>query len=85
MHPRLARQLGVNEGELVRAESRRGAAEFYVQISTEIRPDTVFAPFHWGGRRAANLLTNPALDPTSRMPEFKVCAVQVTSSLRKDL
>lgn len=85
MHPRLARQLGVDDGELVYVESRRGAAEFYVQVSVEIRPDTVFAPFHWGGRRAANLLTNPALDPTSRMPEFKVCAVQVTSSLRRHL
>jgi assimilatory nitrate reductase catalytic subunit len=85
MHPRLAKQLGVSNGELVRAESRRGAAEFYVQVSNEIRPDTVFAPFHWGGRRAANLLTNPALDPTSRMPEFKVCAVQITSSLQSHL
>lgn len=85
MHPRLAKQLGVGDGELVRAESRRGAAEFYVQVSNEIRPDTVFAPFHWGGRRSANLLTNPALDPTSCMPEFKVCAVQITSSLRSHL
>ncbi|MDB4991262.1 MAG: Assimilatory nitrate reductase large subunit, partial [Myxococcaceae bacterium] len=45
-------------------------------LSIDIRPDTLFAPFHWGGRLAANLLTNPALDPTSRMPEFKVCAVK---------
>ena len=37
----------------------------------------MFVPFHWGGRRAANRLTNPALDPTSRMPEFKVCAVRI--------
>jgi assimilatory nitrate reductase catalytic subunit len=35
----------------------------------------VFAPFHWGGDGNANLLTNPVLDPYSRMPEFKVCAV----------
>jgi anaerobic selenocysteine-containing dehydrogenase len=42
----------------------------------DIRPDTLFAPFHWGGRQAANQLTIPALDPTSRMPEFKVCAVR---------
>ena len=55
-----------------------GAAKFNVQLSAEIRPDTVFIPFHWGGKSAANLLTNPALDPTSRMPEFKVCAVQIT-------
>jgi assimilatory nitrate reductase catalytic subunit len=34
-------------------------------------------PFHWPGEGRANTLTNPALDPTSRMPEFKVCAVRV--------
>ncbi len=85
MHPRLAKRLGVDEGELVRAETRRGASEFYVQLSSEIRPDTVFVPFHWGGRKAANLLTNSALDPSSRMPEFKVCAVRITSLLRGHL
>lgn len=85
MHPRLAKRLGVNDGELVRAESRRGASEFYVQLSPEIRPDTVFVSFHWGGRKAANLLTNPALDPSSRMPEFKVCAVRITSLLGSHL
>jgi assimilatory nitrate reductase catalytic subunit len=76
VHPRLASTLGVAEGELLRVESRRGAVEFSVQLSADIRPDTLFAPFHWGGRQAANLLTNPALDPKSRMPEFKVCAVR---------
>jgi assimilatory nitrate reductase catalytic subunit len=44
---------------------------------TTIRPDTVFLPFHFPGAQRANLLTNPALDPTSRMPEFKVCAVRL--------
>jgi assimilatory nitrate reductase catalytic subunit len=39
--------------------------------------DTVFAPFHWGGARRVNLLTNPALDPISKMPEFKICAVRL--------
>jgi len=42
-----------------------------------IGQDTVFAPFHWGGTQSANRLTNAALDPVSRMPEFKVCAVSV--------
>ena len=46
----------------------------------DIRPDTLFAPFHWGGKQAANLLTSPALDPTSRMPEFKVCAVRARAA-----
>jgi assimilatory nitrate reductase catalytic subunit len=76
LHPRLAASLGVSEGQRLRIESRRGAVQFSVRISADIRPDTVFAPFHWGGRQAANVLTMPALDPISRMPEFKVCAVR---------
>ena len=51
--------------------TRRGAADFTVKITRNIREDTIFAPFHWGGMQAVNRLTNPALDPTSRMPEFK--------------
>jgi len=39
--------------------------------------DTLFVPFHFGGQGRANLLTNPALDPTSKMPEFKVCSVRI--------
>jgi assimilatory nitrate reductase catalytic subunit len=42
-----------------------------------MRPDVVFLPFHFAGAQRANLFTNPALDPTSRMPEFKVCAVNL--------
>jgi assimilatory nitrate reductase catalytic subunit len=76
VHPRLAARLGVANGEALLVESRRGAVRFAVQLSDDIRPDTLFAPFHWGGKQAANLLTMPALDPISRMPEFKVCAVR---------
>jgi assimilatory nitrate reductase catalytic subunit len=76
IHPRLARELGVLEGQPLLVESRRGKVALAVSISRDIRPDTLFAPFHWGGRRSANLLTVPALDPLSRMPEFKVCAVR---------
>jgi assimilatory nitrate reductase catalytic subunit len=76
IHPRLAEELGVLEGDSLVVESRRGSVVFTVTLSFEIRSDTLFAPFHWGGLKAANLLTNPALDPTSRMPEFKVCAVR---------
>lgn len=76
IHPRLAARLGVAQGERLVIESRRGSVVFATRVSPDIRPDTLFAPFHWGGRQAANLLTNPALDPTSRMPEFKVCAVR---------
>ena len=77
IHPNLAARLGLGEGERAVVESRRGRVVFAVALSADIRTDTVFAPFHWGGRRAANVLTIPALDPISRMPEFKVCAVRV--------
>jgi assimilatory nitrate reductase catalytic subunit len=79
IHPRLAARLGVAEGGELQVESRRGEVVFVVTVSQEIRPDTLFAPFHWGGRAAANILTMPALDPTSRMPEFKVCAVRASA------
>ncbi|MFE1023381.1 molybdopterin oxidoreductase family protein [Streptomyces sp. NPDC058818] len=77
LHPRLAARLGAAEGDPVAVVSRRGRAVAPVRITTGIRPDTVFMPFHWAGEGRANTLTNPALDPTSRMPEFKVCAVRV--------
>ncbi|MFJ9035925.1 molybdopterin oxidoreductase family protein [Streptomyces sp. NPDC102406] len=77
LHPRLAARLGIAEGDAVTVTSRRGAAEAPARITATIRPDTVFMPFHWPGRGRANTLTNPALDPTSRMPEFKVCAVRL--------
>lgn len=79
MHPDLADELGIVDGSNVAVESRRGSAEFVVQLTRDIRADTVFAPFHWGGHQCANLLTPEALDPTSRMPEFKVCAVRISS------
>ncbi len=78
LHPDLAARLDVDAGDLVRVTSRRGSVTAPVRLSAEIRPDTVFMPFHWEG---VNRLTNPALDPTSRMPEFKVCAVNVSPVL----
>ncbi|UPZ31375.1 molybdopterin oxidoreductase family protein [Streptomyces sp. LRE541] len=77
LHPRLAERLGVVEGEPLAVVSRRGRAVAPARITTAIRADTVFMPFHWPGEGRANTLTNPALDPVSRMPEFKACAVRV--------
>ncbi|NGO81547.1 molybdopterin oxidoreductase family protein [Streptomyces sp. YC504] len=77
LHPRLADRIGVGEGDPVAVVSRRGRAVAPARITTGIRADTVFMPFHWAGEGRANTLTNPALDPTSRMPEFKVCAVRL--------
>ncbi|MEU4503419.1 molybdopterin oxidoreductase family protein [Streptomyces sp. NPDC024089] len=77
LHPRLAARLGVTEGDPLRVTSRRGRAVAPARVTAAIRPDTVFMPFHWAGAGRANTLTNPALDPVSGMPEFKVCAVRV--------
>ncbi|GAA1903998.1 hypothetical protein GCM10009837_29350 [Streptomyces durmitorensis] len=77
LHPRLAARLKVEEGEPVTVVSRRGKAVAPARITSTIRSDTVFMPFHWPGEGRANSLTNPALDPVSRMPEFKVCAVRL--------
>jgi len=84
MHPRLAASLGAEDGGRLLVESRRGGVAFTITVTPDIRPDTLFAPFHWGGRQAANILTVPALDPTSRMPEFKVCAVRARAVTSDD-
>ncbi|TCB97463.1 nitrite reductase [Micromonospora zingiberis] len=77
LHPDLADRLGVADGEPVRVLSRRGEFQAPARLSPAIRPDTVFAPFHWGGAARANSVTNDAVDPVSGMPEFKICAVRV--------
>ncbi|MFK4222567.1 molybdopterin oxidoreductase family protein [Streptomyces sp. NPDC019890] len=77
LHPMLAERLGAVEGEPLAVVSRRGRAVGPARITAGIRPDTVFMPFHWPGEGRVNSVTNPALDPTSRMPEFKLCAVRV--------
>ncbi|MFG1844176.1 molybdopterin oxidoreductase family protein [Micromonospora carbonacea] len=77
LHPDLAARLGVGDGEEVRVTSRRGELRAPARLTPTIRPDTVFAPFHWGGAARANSVTNDAVDPVSGMPEFKICAVRV--------
>ncbi|MGW0391703.1 molybdopterin oxidoreductase family protein [Streptomyces sp. NPDC003042] len=77
IHPRLAARIGAVDGRPLAVTSRRGRAVAPARITDTIRADTVFMPFHWPGEGRANTLTNPALDPVSRMPEFKVCAVRV--------
>ncbi|MBO2454070.1 molybdopterin-dependent oxidoreductase [Actinomadura barringtoniae] len=82
LHPDLAERLGIEDGDDVRVASRRGTATVRARLTDAIRHDTVFIPFHWAGGGRANLLTNPALDPMSRMPEFKVCAVRLEPAAR---
>jgi assimilatory nitrate reductase catalytic subunit len=77
IHPETATKLKVNDGERVRVVSRRGEGVFPALIVRTIRPDTIFIPYHWGEQLAVNQLTNPALDPTSKIPEFKACAARI--------
>lgn len=77
MHPDLARQHNLCEGEDVRITSRRGEVVGAARITDSIRPDTVFMAFHWPGAGRVNTVTNPVLDPIAQMPEFKICAVRI--------
>ncbi len=77
LHPRLAGQLRITDGDWTTVESRRGSVTLRAMVVTTIRPDTVFVPYHWPGRRSINQLTVSAQDPISKIPEYKVCAVRV--------
>jgi len=77
LHPDTAVRAGVCDGDDAVVVGRRGRVSVAVRCDDSMRLDTVFLPFHFAGDARANLLTNPALDPTSRMPEFKVCAVRI--------
>ncbi len=77
LHPRLAATLGIDDGDWVMVESRRGDCTLRASVVRTIRPDTVFIPYHWAGRKSANQLTIAAQDPISKIPEFKVCAVRL--------
>ncbi len=77
MNPADAARLQIIEGEEVDVASRRGTITLPVLVTERIRPGVTFIPFHYK-EAAANLLTNDALDPVSKIPEAKVCAVNVT-------
>ncbi|OBI89600.1 molybdopterin oxidoreductase family protein [Mycobacterium asiaticum] len=85
LHPTLAQSVGVRTGDKVVLRTRRGEVVMTARTESGIRPDTVFAPFHWGGAGSVNRLTIPTLDPHSRMPSFKVCAVAVARADTTDL
>jgi assimilatory nitrate reductase catalytic subunit len=77
MHPILAAKLGIKDKDIVKVITRRGDITVPAQVVKSIRPDTVFIPYHWAGNKAANQLTKRALDPISKIPEFKVCACRI--------
>ena len=77
VHPVTAKDRGLVDGGDVRLWNGRGSVVATVGLSTDIRPDTVFLPFHYADGASANLLTSDALDPISSMPEFKNAVVRV--------
>jgi len=76
-HPLDLDRFGVKAGEIVTVESRRGKIALYARADDGTPPGAVFIPFCYY-EAAANLLTNPVLDPFGKIPEFKYCAVKVT-------
>jgi predicted molibdopterin-dependent oxidoreductase YjgC len=81
LHPADAAGLGVGDGDEVLVSSRRGSIRIAVRLSERVARRQVFIPMHYR-EAAANLLTNPALDPYAGIPEFKVCAVRVEAAPR---
>jgi len=77
MHPEDAARLDVANGEMVQVASRRGEVNVKADVTDKIQPGVVFMTFHFPDS-AANFLTNPALDPVAKIPEFKACAVKVS-------
>jgi formate dehydrogenase major subunit len=76
LNPRDLRRLGASAGAFVTLETRRGAVRIRARADRDVPENMVFAPFCYA-EAAANLLTNPALDPYGKIPEFKFCAVRV--------
>ncbi len=79
LHPVDLARLGIEPGSMVRLTTRRGSIRLRARASTKTQRGSVFIPFHFR-EAAANLLTNDALDPKGKIPEFKFCAVRVDAA-----
>jgi formate dehydrogenase alpha subunit len=77
VHPQDARRLRIREGDSIRLVSRRGELEAFAHLTDAVRVGEVFVPFVRLAESAANFLTNSAHDPSSKIPEYKVCAVRL--------
>jgi formate dehydrogenase major subunit len=77
MHPREIARQGGAAGASVVVETRRGRVQIKLRADRDVPEGMVFLPFCYA-EAAANLLTNPALDPAGKIPEFKFCAARVS-------
>jgi formate dehydrogenase major subunit/formate dehydrogenase alpha subunit len=76
IHPHDAKQAGIGNGQQMKVASRRGEIVAKAEVTCRVGPGLIFSTFHFP-ESAANFLTNPALDPVAKIPEYKVCAVKV--------
>ena len=76
LHPRTLRSLGASPGEVIRLRTRRGSIDLMARADRAISEDCVFVPFAFT-EASANLLTNAALDPFGKIPEFKFSAARI--------
>jgi formate dehydrogenase alpha subunit len=74
--PEDAQRLAISDGDQIEVTSRRGEVVARAWVTDRAQEGIVFIPFHFS-EAAANLLTNPALDPIAKIPEYKVCAVKI--------
>ena len=79
MHPKTLRRLGIEPGEMMTVETRRGAISIMARSDRAVSEDMIFVPFAYV-EAAANTLTNPALDPYGKIPEFKFAACRVSKT-----
>jgi len=79
IHPDDAERFGLVDGQQARIASRRGRVEARVRLTECVDPGILFMPFHYA-EAAANVLTNPVLDPVSHIPEYKVCAASIEAA-----
>jgi assimilatory nitrate reductase catalytic subunit len=77
MHPQVAAAHAILSGDRVWLRTRRGRARFKARLNSTMRLDTLFVPFHWSGPGRANTLTGDAIDPQSKIPEFKVSVAAI--------
>ena len=76
VHPSDLAALGLTDGQEVTVRSRRGSIRLPARASNDVQTGSVFIPFHFR-EASANVLTNDALDPFGKIPEFKFCAVKL--------
>ena len=80
LHPRTLRRLGVEAGDMITIETRRGSISIMARADRAVAEDMVFVPFAYV-EAAANILTNPVVDPFGKIPEFKFAACRVTATM----